>query len=55
MAELMHQKKQNVLENPAAGKPLPEKEQREVELVWSWETEDVCNSVLPFKKSKDIC
>jgi hypothetical protein len=52
---LMNQKKQNVPENPAAGKPLPEKEQRKVEPVWSWETEDVCNSVLPFKKSKDIC
>lgn len=56
MAHLTDQEKQEIIRFIEAGKPLPDKyrfllfdDKREVELVWSGKTSEVCNVVLPFQ------
>lgn len=59
--ELSEQEKRDLIALIQAGKPLPEKyrfllfdDKREVELVWSGKTRDVCTAVLPFQTLEHI-
>lgn len=59
--ELTDAEKRDLTELIQQGKPLPEKyrfilfeDKREVELVWSGKTRDVCNVVLPFQTLEHI-
>ena len=61
MARLTEQEKQDVLRYLEADKPLPDKyrfllfdEKREVELIWSGKTNEVCNVVLPFQVIEQV-
>lgn len=56
MAKLTEQEQQEIIRFMEAGKPLPDKfrfllfeDKREVELVWSGKTGEVCTVVLPFQ------
>lgn len=61
MARLTEQEQQEVTRFIEAGKPLPDKyrfllfeDRREVELVWSGKTNEVCNIVLPFQTIEQV-
>ena len=53
--------KRDIIKYIEAGEPLPDKfrfllfdEKREVELVWSGKTNEVCNIVLPFQVIEQV-
>ena len=59
--DLSDAEKRDLLALIQAGKPLPEKfrfllfeDKREVELVWSGKTRDVCTTVLPFQSLEHV-
>jgi len=59
--ELSEQEKRDLIQLIQTGKPLPEKyrfllfaDKREVELVWSGKTRDICTAVLPFQTLEHI-
>jgi len=61
MARLTDTEKQDVIRYLDADKPLPDKyrfllfeDKREVELVWSGKTSEVCNLVLPFQVIEQV-
>ncbi|MBW2630585.1 MAG: site-specific DNA-methyltransferase [Deltaproteobacteria bacterium] len=61
MARLTEQEQQEIIRYIEADKPLPDKyrfllfeDKREVELVWSGKTSEVCNIVLPFQVIEQV-
>ncbi len=61
MPRLTEQEQQEIIRYIEADKPLPDKfrfllfeDKREVELVWSGKTSDVCNIVLPFQVIEQV-
>lgn len=61
MPRLTEQEQQEIIRFIEADKPLPEKyrfllfdEKREVELVWSGKTNEICNIVLPFQVIEQV-
>jgi DNA modification methylase len=61
MPRLTEQEQQEIIRFIEADKPLPEKyrfllfdDKREVELVWSGKTNEVCNIVLPFQTIEQV-
>jgi DNA modification methylase len=61
VARLTEQEQQDIIRFIEADKPLPEKyrfllfeDKREVELVWSGKTSEVCNVILPFQTIEQV-
>jgi hypothetical protein len=61
MARLTEQEQQEIIRYIEADKPLPDKfrfllfeDKREVELVWSDKSSEVCNIVLPFQVIEQV-